>query len=476
MKRLQSISLVACLLATIGPASATDWPVFGFDAARTSFNSAEHSLGVATVGRLRARWQISYGTLADTAPILLEHVRLRGGVVAPMLFQTTNSGVTLGVNATTGKILWRFATSGPHITTAMPAADPSGSAIYAAGVDGFIHKLDAATGRQLRAPGFPARITRIPQTEKDASGFNLANGYLYATTSGYDGDAPYYDGHVLAVNLVSGSTRVFNSLCSSQHVLPTSSFCPESDSGIWARGGVVVDPDASMHGAIYAATGNGEFNANKGGDDYGDSVISLSTDASHLLASYTPKSEESLDTGDVDLGSTSPGMLPRQNGSRTPLMLVQGGKDAVLRLLDRAPLPGGLGHELQEVQLPSGLWASPAVWTDRAGRTFVFISTSNELDAFRVVTAAGRSRLISAWHSNAGSTNGEGTTPAIANGLVFVAYDNALLAFDAETGRTLWSSTRTGRTIGPVHWESPIVVNGWVYCADQNGHLTAYSL
>jgi len=33
-----------------------------------------------------------------------------------------------------------------------------------------------------------------------------------------------------------------------------------------------------------------------------------------------------------------------------------------------------------------------------------------------------------------------------------------------------------GRTIGPVHWESPIVVNGWVYCSDENGQLTAYAL
>jgi outer membrane protein assembly factor BamB len=82
------------------------------------------------------------------------------------------------------------------------------------------------------------------------------------------------------------------------------------------------------------------------------------------------------------------------------------------------------------------------------------------------------------WQSSAGSTGGEGTSPAVANGVVFVAFDNAIIALNALTGNELWSSAMrgAGRTIGPVHWESPIVVNGWVYCSDENGQLTAYAL
>jgi len=47
-----------------------------------------------------------------------------------------------------------------------------------------------------------------------------------------------------------------------------------------------------------------------------------------------------------------------------------------------------------------------------------------------------------------------------------------------HTSSSLWSSANAsaGKTIGPVHWQSPIVVNGWVYCSDQNGNLTAYGL
>jgi len=53
-----------------------------------------------------------------------------------------------------------------------------------------------------------------------------------------------------------------------------------------------------------------------------------------------------------------------------------------------------------------------------------------------------------------------------------------LVALDALTGNELWSSASpgVGGTIGGVHFQSPIVVNGWVCCADRNGNLSAYAL
>jgi hypothetical protein len=77
----------------------------------------------------------------------------------------------------------------------------------------------------------------MPNTEKDASPLNVAGGYLYAVTSGYFGDAPPYDGHVVAVRRSDGTTHVFNSLCSNVRTLPTPKSCPSNLSGIWARAG-----------------------------------------------------------------------------------------------------------------------------------------------------------------------------------------------------------------------------------------------
>jgi outer membrane protein assembly factor BamB len=469
--------VLALLIGVVAPAArAEDWPLFGHDPARTSVDVGGTAIDVQNVHRLRMRWQISLGTVADSTPIFLERVQ-RGGRVRSMLFQTDKKGVTYGIDALTGRIYWHFRTYGPNITTSTPAADPSGLAIYVPGVDGMIHKLDASTGRELGAPGFPARITRMTQTEKDASALNLANGYLYATTSGYYGDAPPYVGHVVSVRFGDGATHVFNSLCSNVVTLPEPNTCPASDSGIWGRGGAVVDPDPSMNGAVYAATGNGEFDVRGGGQDYGDSVIGLSADATRLLGHYTPRDYAQLDSGDVDLGSTSPVVLPRQSASKTPLMIVQGGKDAILRLINRAPLPG-VAHELQEIQLPAGLFSTPAVWTE-GSRTWLFLGFPQAVDAYVLVTNSdGSSRLRGVWRSQPGSTNGEGTSPVVSNGIVFVAFDGRIVALNARTGGVLWSSTQRSalRTIGPVHWESPIVVDGAVYCSDESGHLTSYSL
>jgi outer membrane protein assembly factor BamB len=479
MARLLSSSaaVAGLFVATLLPARAADWPLFGFDPARSSFNSAETTLTVGNVHLLREHWQIALGSVADSTPILLQHVRV-GRSDRTMLYQTTLSGVTLGIDAASGKILWKFATSGPNYTHSTPAADPSGKSIYAPGVDGKVHKLNASNGHEIHAAGFPARLTIMDSTEAVESPLNVANGYLYATTSGYDGDAPPYDGHVVAVNLSSGKETVFNSLCSKKHKLPGPDSCSQQRSGIWARGGAVVDPDSSMDGRIYAATGNGDFDANKGGHNYGDSVLQLSENALDLIGSYTPTNYEQLQQGDVDLGSTSPTILPDQSQSQTPWMLVQGGKDAILKLVNRAALPG-VGNELQLIDLPAGLFSTPAVWTDTSGNAWIFMGFPDVVEAYRLETnGSGVSQLVGIWQASPGSTGGEGTSPVVADGIVFVAFDGAIVALNATSGKVLWNSSNysSGKSIGSVHWQSPIVVNGAVYCSDQNGNLTAFTL
>lgn len=474
---LSTVAVVAGLtFATILPARADNWPVFGYDPSRSGFNSAERTLTVGNVHRLREKWQISLGAVADSTPIELDRIKV-GRTYRSMLFQTTKNGVTLGIDAATGKVLWRFSTTGSTITNSTPAADPSGKFVYVPGVDGLVHKLSAAKGREHRGGGFPLRITRLPQTEKHASPLNVANGYLYAVTSGYFGDATPYIGHVVALRLNDGKTTVWNSLCSNKHKLPAAGSCAEQRSGIWARGGAVVDPDTTMNGRVYVATGNGDFDANAGGHNYGDSVISLSSDVTSILGSYTPANYDQLERGDVDLGSTSPAMLPAQGSSQTPWMMVEGGKDAVLKLVNRAAMPG-VGGELQLIDLPGGLFSTPAVWTDGSNNAWIFMGFSYVVEAFRLQTYSGASKLVGVWQANAGETSGEGTSPVVANGIVFVAFDRAIVALNALTGNLLWSSASysSGAAFGSVHWQSPIVVNGALYCSDQSGHLTAYTL
>jgi outer membrane protein assembly factor BamB len=457
------------------PGTRTDWPMFGHDPARSGYAAGDTAISIGNINRLHRRWVADLDAPADSAPIFISNVTVSGKKLN-MLFVTSRNGTTYGIDADRGTIVWSYSTRGPNITSSMPAADPSSQWIYAPGVDGFVHKLSTSTGTESLHRGFPVRLTWTPEVEKDAAALNVANGFLYAVTSGYNGDFGHYIGHVVTVQLNTGKVRVFNSLCSDFRELLGASggrSCPQKGSGIWARGGAVVDPDPSMRGHIYVATGNGPFTANSGGNDYGDSVLSLSADGSKLEDYYTPTDYTDLEAGDTDLGSTAPVMLPRQAASRTPLMALQGGKDGLLRLLNREHL-GGVGGEVSQFDLGSALFSAPAVARDHAGRTWVYVGVDSGVTALQIATdSRGKSVLRKIWSSDVG-----GTSPIVANGIVYVETDGAVNAFDAPSGKIVWSTTNSsaGGTIGGVHWQSPIVVNGWIYVSDEAGPLTVYSL
>ena len=200
-------------------------------------------------------------------------------------------------------------------------ADPVRKLVYAYGLDGQLHRYDALTGDERTGNGWPVQITLMRDTEKESSSLNIAGDTIYVTTSGYLGDAPPYQGHVVIVDAPTGQTHVFNSLCANLPRLLQEDDCQSQRSGIWARAGVVIDPAT---GNLFVATGNGRFNANTGGNDFGDSVIQLSPDGARLLIPTRRKTTRNSTTA----------MRPRQHRARTAaahrqqqdsLLLVQGG-------------------------------------------------------------------------------------------------------------------------------------------------------
>lgn len=470
--RLAAAALLggAALVSSVSTARATDWPTFDGNAARAAWLNADHSVNTRNVSTLHLKWVAKLDATADSTPIYVAHVAKHGA----MLFQTDGTGKTYGIDAATGAIVWRFQPTGVRITASTPVLDPDGKHIYVPAVDGYVHKLDAATGKEVAAPGFPAQLTLDPSQEKDASPLNLANGYLYAATSGYIGDAPPYDGHVVTVNLSTGTTNVFNSLCANLPGLLSGSQCQSQRAGIWARAGVVVDPDTSLGGRVYASTGNGPFVRKQ--YDYGDSILALSPDGSTLMDHFTPSDATMLAQNDLDLGSTAPAMLPPIAASTTPLLAVQAGKGRELYLLNRAHI-GRIDGEVQRVKLPAQVFSAPAVWQDQAGHVLIVVGMlpeSQDVQAYTVTTdGSGRTRLHRAWDAAVG-----GTSPVVTSGLVFVGAGGVLSALDARNGKVLWQSTNSGAggTIGGVHWQSPIVVDGAVYMSDLSGNLTAYAV
>ena len=223
-------------------------------------------------------------------------------------------------------------------------------------------------------------------------------------------------------------------------------------------------------------TGNGSFQP--AAFLWGDTVFSLNLDGSGSggspLDSYTPANYQYLQDADLDLGSTAPAILPPASGKYSHLA-VQGGKDGVLRLINLDQLSGqsGVGHtggEVFSMPVPMGgpILTQPAVWVNLADNsTWIFVSNSTGLAAFQLaVSPAGDPSLILKWSGSAG------TSPLIANGVLYIASYGLITGLNAMDGSLLWSNN----SIGPIHWESPIVANGVVYLSDQNGYLTAYSL
>ncbi len=426
----------ASLTAGAGVADG-DWPTFDYDPARSGVNPRETAITPATVGRLQRLWTSQLPEAADSTPILLHDLALADGTHRDVLYLTTQRGTLVALDAATGTQLWSVRSSGPKITNSSPVADASRADVYSYGLEGRLHKYSATSGAEVTGNGWPVTITTMTQTEKQGSALNAANGLVYATTGGYVGDAPPYQGHVVAIDPAHGAVGVFNSLCSDlTHVLQRGE-CPDDLSGVWARAGVVVDP---VNGNLFVTTGNGPFTADQGGHDWGDSVLELSSDAAHLIDSYTPNNQADLAQRDADLGSAMPALLPPIPGSHTPYLAVQAGKDGVLRLLDRQNLsgqggPGHVGGELQTIAAPGGcnVLTQPAVWTDAQGTVWLFVANGCATSAYQVTTSAqGNSTLRHAWNIGQG-----GTSPVVAGGVLFAATGGAIFALDPRTGHEL---------------------------------------
>lgn len=457
------------------------WLTFGGDPLQASVNSDEKSITTSTVSTLHRDWHIQLPDLADERPILVRNLTMPDGQKHDVLYVTTDKASLIAINAETGAIFWEAtpdSAANPKYTKSTPAADPANNLIYSYGLDGKVHRFQLTTGKELQGNGWPAQVTLMPLSEKVSSPLNLINGYLYVTTASFSGDAPPYQGHMVAINVKTGDTHIFNSLCNDHTHLLALNECPYNGGGIWARPAVVQDP---VTGHIFFTTSDGYFTANQGGSNWGDSIIEMTPDGSTVLDSYTPENYAQEAFQNRDLGSTAPVMLPTIPESRTPYLAVQAGKEGLLRVVNRQNLsgqggPAHVGGEIQTVQLPDlcPTLAQPVAWKDPNGAIWLIVATLCHMDAFQVVTSPqGVTTLQKAWYLGI-----EATSPIIAGGVLFVATGQNLLALDPTTGHQLWSSAQAGAggNIAGIHWETPIVVGGRLYCPDESGQITAYNL
>src|SRR5439155_11316235 len=243
--------------------------------------------------------------------------------------------------------------------------------------------------------------------------------------------------------------------------------------GIWQSGAAL---SADLNGNIYFETGNGTFDANVSGIDYGDSFVKLSSSGGlFTLDFFTPYNQKSLQLSNTDLGSSGAVLLPDQLVSPAHLF-VGGSKEGRIYLLNRDSL--GQYNSLGDTQivqslpnaLPQGMRGVPAYWQSQ----LYFQGTGDVLKAFRLHNGLLSQMPISSQTKLYGYPGG---VPAISaqgstNGIVWMVEFSfgspaVLHAYDAaDVSRELWNSTQRGASDQAglsVKFVVPTMANGKVY-------------
>jgi len=484
----RTIALLAIAAST--PAFATsDWMQFNFDAQHSGINPAETFITRQNLYELHPLYHVTLPSTVDGAPVFLAGVTTPGGR-KDLVFVTTKDGTLIALDARNGATVWsKRPATGPNYTTSMPAIDPGKGFVYSYGLDGKVHKYQVGDGTEIMGGVWPQVATIKPSVEKNSSALTIAaardgNVYLYAANGGYPGDAGDYQGHITAVNLTSGTQSVFNANCSNQAVhfaLGVAPSCAQFQTAVWARAGVIYDANFDVGiDRIHFATGNGTFDAGGSGFDWGDSILSLPPSAIGSgglpVDSYTPTTFQQLQNADADLGSTAPALVPTLPGSRFPHLGVQSGKDSKIRLINMRDMSGlggprHVGGEIQLLNVPQGggVLTHPVAWANPAdASTWAFVANGNGISGLRfAVDGVGTPSLASQW-----THGGSAASPVIANGILYYVGSGGLNALDPVTGSVLWSNA----SVGGVHWQSPIVVNGKVFVTDESSRFWAFGV
>jgi hypothetical protein len=306
--------------------------------------------------------------------------------------------------------------------------------------------------------------------ENQRPGLVLANEVVYAAWASH-GDVGPYHGWVLGFDK------------STLRIVSVFNANPDgSDTGIWMSGGA---PSVDSSGNMYFLTGNGTFDADSGGHDYGDSTVKLSTSGGLSVAGYfTPADQQTLSAGDADHGAGGAAILVDQpSGSPHQHLVIGGGKEGNLFLLNRDNL-GGYGgsanppdsNAVQKFSIGNAIFATAAFWNN----SLYIAGIGGPLKAFSFDTTKGQFNTAAASQSGSVNFGFPGATPSVSssgttNGIVWALNAHAyctqqaqscgsavLYGFDASNlSSPLWNS---GNSAGnAVKFTVPTIANGKVY-------------
>lgn len=515
------VGLSLCLILLCASLATAQVPVttYQYDISRSGTNTHETTLtpsnvNVSTFGR---KMVFSVQGYVYAQPLYLPNLTI-GGTSHNVVFIATEHDQVYAFDVNSGAQLWQanllkgvspldVVTSVPSSEvscsdlvpeigiTGTPVIDTATNTMYVVakikehnpvtGVTRYYHRLhglDITTGldkigvRTVIAilPGngtgsIGGTITFDPLIQSQRAGLLLANGQVIVSWASHC-DLGNYHGWIMSFNKSTlALTGAFMDTPNGE------------EGGFWAGGS---GPAADANGYIFIPTGNGDFTANAGGIDYGDSVLRLhwSSTGFNIADYFTPWDQQSLNDNDTDVAAGGVVLLPDQSGPH-PHLLIQVGKEGTIDLIDRDNMGHfHQGNDHQIVQtLPfaiGGVWGGLAFWNN-----YAYFGGSN--DHLKAYSFNPSTEQLSSNPSSASpeSFNYPGPTPVVSsngtsNGIAWVIHadssgSNAVLhAFDAtNVSSELYNSAQNpnrdsaGLTI---KFSVPTVADGRVFVGAQN--------
>ena len=264
------------------------------------------------------------------------------------------------------------------------------------------------------------------------------------------------------------------------------------EGGIWMSGG---GPSSDGLGNIFLAGGNGTFDVNTGGSDYGDTAVRLTVGTSISVADYfTPGDQASLDSDDQDMGTAAVMLLPTQPGAH-PHLAMTSDKTGTIYLINRDHMGDYTTPGNSSVQsFTSGGSKNRSSFAFFNGLLYAGVAGA-PLQAWAFNAQTGL--FTTTPQSKSGNTftcncNVAGSTPSVsangtANGIVWTLDDSGftktpaiLYAYNAANlGTELYNSTQAANSRDAaavaVKFTTPTVANGNVYVGGRNA-VTVYGM
>ena len=350
--------------------------VYAFDA--EDFNQS------STTAQL---WQTSLGPALDS-------YELYGAIGAPFCTDIT---LQIGITSTPAIMLTSDQTPRAGVVFVTAKSKTSNSYTYT------LYALDLADGTKLASipiqgevsgQGYGstgsdanAKITFNPLYQLNRPALLLMGNVLYIAFGGHCDTGPYH-GWVFAYDVSNPKApKEVGVICTTPNGEGPlfNGEIVEGWGGIWMSG---QGPSADEAANVYVVTGNGTYN---GTTDFSDSVLKMKLDGGklQLLDWFTPENQVELKDNDYDLGSGGVAVVPNSH------LLIAGGKEGRMYLLDRNNLGKGASTALQSFQvthqpipknkLGYNIHGTPIIWP-RTNEMYVYVMGEEDpLKQFRLI-------------------------------------------------------------------------------------------